>query len=326
MKKLHGKHSSLDKDLTRSVDWLKVQAGVGRIILGPIAVCKHAFAPGTLRVHHVEPERGLMELKAYFEVGVRPLYVYHTKGMTVHLTGRIEERFYPRLRFTARPGHGLSVQDPVHASLRDQDFDSAMRANGYHWNGQERRGYVPALWAGEDRRAEPQVLEGHMEIPVHVEAEAATVQEREAPIPVKVETPAPPIQERVKRMAQSKMENITHVTVQGAAKRLKCSDSQIRMLIRKGKITGTIQTAGGVLVPVAALDGVKIQSWGGRRRKGQEPTVSVPAGMLSETTAQKLLRSVNQLVEVMTLMADQSTAPSKGAQVATPKTPGGGAD
>ncbi len=287
-----GRHTTLDKDTRRSVDWLHLQAGVKRIILGPIDVCKHAFTPGTLRIKREMP--GGLELKAYFGVGIRPLYCYLTPGMATHITGRIQERFYPRVRFTAPKV--ASAFAPEVVSLRDADFDKALAVNGFTW--------TPPIIPTEVGIQEPALL---------------------PPIIPIVEEVSGGIREDVMATATEKkrhtMPTVEFYTVEQAAKKMGCSTAHVRHLLHKGIITGAQKVGAGpsgfTLLPAATITArlhAKLSQT--RKPRNGASTPALHVGSL-QTTITKLNEKIERLSTLLDMVLDSATSPKASLSAAT---------
>ena len=68
-----GRHKSLDKDLKRSVEWLKSFAVVTKVVIGISESCRHKYPPGVLRWKSDVP--GGIKLNGYSGKGVTDLFV-----------------------------------------------------------------------------------------------------------------------------------------------------------------------------------------------------------------------------------------------------------
>ena len=70
---MRGKHTSLDKDLKRSVKWLETITGVKKIVIGISEACRHKYPPGYIRVQRVV-DAGL-KANGYSGKGVTTLFI-----------------------------------------------------------------------------------------------------------------------------------------------------------------------------------------------------------------------------------------------------------
>ena len=68
-----GRHKSLDKDLKRSVEWLKNFDYVTKVVIGISECCRHKYAPGTLRWKSDVP--GGIKINGYSGKGVTDLFI-----------------------------------------------------------------------------------------------------------------------------------------------------------------------------------------------------------------------------------------------------------
>jgi hypothetical protein len=68
-----GKHTSMDKELKRSINRLEDYKCVAKIVLGITESCRHAYAPGTLRYKMDAP--GGIKINGYTGKGVVDIYV-----------------------------------------------------------------------------------------------------------------------------------------------------------------------------------------------------------------------------------------------------------
>lgn len=275
-----GRHTTLDKDLKRSVNWLHLQTGVRRIILGPIAVCKHAFTPGTVRVIREMP--GGLELRGYFGVGLRPLYLYHQPDLATYLTGRIQDKFYPRARFAHKKMDLLL--NPEHEAARDQDFDKGLKANGFTWIGPP---------------------------PAPRSIETAPVQAA----PIIATTDRPPVA-AVTEKAVDMTKNRNYLTTVQAAKRLGSSPSYITNLVRDGKIKDVLRVGDGpramILLPIEAItDALKPQPGRGPGKALQKVNGKGVTGLA--TSDRRALTQLNSNIErlstLLDMVIDQQTKP-----------------
>jgi len=68
-----GKHTSMDKELKRSVAWLERYECVTKVVLGITESCRHTYRPGTLRYKMDAP--GGIKVNGYTGNGVIDIYV-----------------------------------------------------------------------------------------------------------------------------------------------------------------------------------------------------------------------------------------------------------
>jgi len=68
-----GRHKSLEKDVKRSVEWLKSLTYVSRVVIGTSESCRHKYAPGTLRWKSDVP--GGIKINAYSGKGVTDIFI-----------------------------------------------------------------------------------------------------------------------------------------------------------------------------------------------------------------------------------------------------------
>lgn len=69
-----GKHSSVDRDLKRSLKKLLRQTGVVKVVLGPFHNCRHNSTVGSL-LFQADIDAGI-KIKGFCGDGVRDLFVY----------------------------------------------------------------------------------------------------------------------------------------------------------------------------------------------------------------------------------------------------------
>ena len=70
---LLGKHQSMDKNLKRSISWLKKIPSVTKIVLGFSECCRHKFSPGFLRFK--SDVDGGIKINGYSGKGVTDIFV-----------------------------------------------------------------------------------------------------------------------------------------------------------------------------------------------------------------------------------------------------------
>lgn len=68
-----GRHKSLDKDLKRTVQWLKTFDCISKVVISISESCRHKYAPGTIRWIMDVP--GGIKANGYSGKGVTNLYI-----------------------------------------------------------------------------------------------------------------------------------------------------------------------------------------------------------------------------------------------------------
>lgn len=71
MKKISGRHKSVPREIKQEL--LRVVGKEAKVVMNDICSCRHAYAPGTLRVTE-EMEQSL-KIRAYFGSGIVNLFV-----------------------------------------------------------------------------------------------------------------------------------------------------------------------------------------------------------------------------------------------------------
>ncbi len=70
---MKGKHTSLDKDLGRSISWLEKVASVSKVVLGFSECCRHKYPPGHIRFK--ADVSGGIKINGYSGKGVTDIFV-----------------------------------------------------------------------------------------------------------------------------------------------------------------------------------------------------------------------------------------------------------
>lgn len=70
---LHGRHTTLDKHVKRSVAWIEGFPAVTKVVLGFSESCRHRYSPGHLRVKM--NVRGGIKVNAYSGNGVTDMFI-----------------------------------------------------------------------------------------------------------------------------------------------------------------------------------------------------------------------------------------------------------
>lgn len=70
---MRGKHTSLDKNLKKSIKWLESVEGVQKIVLGFSEACRHKYAPGHLR-YKMDADGGI-KINGYSGNGVVDIFI-----------------------------------------------------------------------------------------------------------------------------------------------------------------------------------------------------------------------------------------------------------
>ena len=70
---LHGRHTTLDKHVKRSVAWLETIPSVAKVVLGFSESCRHRYAPGHIRFKM--NVRGGIKVNAYSGRGVTDMFI-----------------------------------------------------------------------------------------------------------------------------------------------------------------------------------------------------------------------------------------------------------
>ncbi len=70
---LHGRHTTLDKHVKRSVAWLETIPFVKKVVLGFSESCRHRYSPGHLRFRM--NVRGGFKVNAYSGNGVTDMFI-----------------------------------------------------------------------------------------------------------------------------------------------------------------------------------------------------------------------------------------------------------
>lgn len=86
-----GKHTSLDKDLKRSVNWIQDFACVTKVVLGRVEAARHKYSPGTLRYKMDSP--GGIKVNGYAGGAVFDIYVKVEEDQKEKLIDAIGERW-----------------------------------------------------------------------------------------------------------------------------------------------------------------------------------------------------------------------------------------
>jgi hypothetical protein len=87
-----GRHKSLDKDLKRSVEWLKSFTYVTKVVIGISECCRHRYSPGTLRWK--SDVAGGMKLNGYSGKGITDLFVkVDPIELREHVKDLLKEKF-----------------------------------------------------------------------------------------------------------------------------------------------------------------------------------------------------------------------------------------
>lgn len=70
---IHGRHTTLDKHVKRSITWLESIHSVTKIVLGFSESCRHRYPPGYLRFKM--NVRGGFKINAYSGRGVTDIFI-----------------------------------------------------------------------------------------------------------------------------------------------------------------------------------------------------------------------------------------------------------
>lgn len=318
-----GTTQNLDKELRKSIDWLGVQRGVKKVILGQTTLCKHAFTVGTIRF--IKEIVGGLEVRGYFSVGFRPVYIYHSPGYQASLQRAIQDHFYPRLKWSPK------VPTKAPEEMQVVWPEPAAPPAPPTWA-------IPGLGEELARQAAAEMAAAQTDSVEGVSPSAAGVMptppgpEPEAPAPLEIRhrrTRRPPQEKRVakrakhveppdepekkRKWAPRPAEETRFITSAQAAKQLGCSTSHIYTLVRRGDIKGVQYLGRGphaqMIMPMTAIEGITVGNRGGAH---EAKTVAVTNG-ITEATAQKLSKSINRLNDMLTLWVDQQTKPTKTA-------------
>lgn len=91
MKRKRGQHTSVDRELKRSIAWLESFHCISRVIIGLSESARHAYKPGTLRVQMEVP--GGLKLNGYGGRGVCNIFIKIEPEYKQEIVEKIKARY-----------------------------------------------------------------------------------------------------------------------------------------------------------------------------------------------------------------------------------------
>jgi len=86
-----GKHTSIDKELKKSVKWLEGMECVKKVVFTSCESCRHSYAPGTLR--YSRDEAGGVRLIGHGGKGIMNIYVKLDDGAKDGFLEKLKDKF-----------------------------------------------------------------------------------------------------------------------------------------------------------------------------------------------------------------------------------------
>lgn len=90
-KRKRGQHTSVMKELKKSITWLESLPYVERVIFGRVECARHAYTPGHLRFQMDAP--GGIKIKGYGGTGIMDVYIKVDADHVQELLTKIKERY-----------------------------------------------------------------------------------------------------------------------------------------------------------------------------------------------------------------------------------------
>lgn len=89
--RLHGRHTTLDKHVKRSIAWMESVPAITKIVLGFSESCRHRYPPGHIRIKG--NVRGGFKVNAYSGRGVTDIFI---KIEPIEARDKVKEMFVAR--------------------------------------------------------------------------------------------------------------------------------------------------------------------------------------------------------------------------------------
>lgn len=86
-----GHHTSVDKELKKSISWLESQPEITKVVLSLCESCRHSYSPGTIRCSR--DEVGGLKLIAHGGKGVMNIFVKIEEENKQKFLENLDQRF-----------------------------------------------------------------------------------------------------------------------------------------------------------------------------------------------------------------------------------------